>query len=117
MRVFADESKNFNVEIALEKNWRKVKSITSYYEVVETVIDRRGTSNSTHVEKVYVSENQQSNRVYKSTKLKLNYPDIDLPGTMEHEDMSLKWRAIVVLEMNFGFSCKFERYFSVEKKY
>jgi hypothetical protein len=86
-----------------------------YYEIIEKVIDKRGTSSSTYTETLFTSERQKLQNFKSSPELKFSYPKKNGLNSFKYGDASIFWQ--MKLEGNYmGLTLKYKCIFKVTRQ-
>ena len=86
-----------------------------YYEIIEKVVDDRGTSSSTYKEVIYTSEVQQLPDFKDNSNLTFYYPNREGLFSTEWEDASIIWTMNLQGLTLFGIGLTYHQEFVVEK--
>lgn len=86
-----------------------------YYDVIERVVDNRGTSSSTSTASIYTSEKKKFDNFRSSPEVKFSYPKRHGLHSFKYKDASILW------QMNlqghyFGLTLKYQCTFTVKRK-
>lgn len=84
-----------------------------YYEIIEEVIDKRGTSSTTYTEVIFKSEQITVSDSNKNPKIKFNYPELTGMQSMKINDVSIKWKMKLEGTTYFGIVLKYPSEFNV----
>lgn len=94
------DKENFDLEIAIERNYKNVSSASIYYHIKEEIIDNRGTTDTTLTEIVFISPQKTINELHSNTfNLQLPYPDKDIP--LDFYRSNIRFFAEIVVEFEF----------------
>lgn len=100
MNVGGSEDQKINMQLKIQKNHRKIKSIKAYYTIHEEVVDKRGTTSRTYREVVFTSESKGLKQPYRRTlETVLEYPKTDFPVTFRYKNARIFWQ----MNINFEF--------------
>lgn len=94
---------HFEVKLKVEKNDHKINTVRLSYQVVEEVVDNRGTSPTKKTDQIYHwrKKNPQSIK-FKMLKTEMPYPSRPVPATFEFEDCSIYYQLKAEFLMNNG---------------
>ncbi len=103
--ISAKDDTHFEVKLMVEKNDHKINTVRLSYEVVEEVIDNRGSSPTKRTEQIYHwrKKNPQSLK-FKMLKTEMSYPSRPVPATFEFEDCSIYYQLKAEFLMNNGIT-------------
>lgn len=86
VKVSNSENDELTMEVSNSMNWRFVSEIKASYSVIEQVIDRRGTTNTTVEYPIYSSELREIIMPTNNFKITFPYPDYTFPGNNDLKD-------------------------------
>lgn len=91
-----------------------LKKTQMYYQIIEKVIDKRGTDSSTYLNTIYTSESKKVESFRETIELTYYYPEKRGLSTYNYNDVSIYWEMILVGEF-LGISLKYKCMFDVIK--
>ncbi len=83
-----------------------------YYEVIEKVIDRRGTSSTVYEESLYTSEAQRLSKIKMHSSLRFTFPNRIGLHSIDYNDVAIYWKMNLKGEY-LGFTLKYHCVFKV----
>ncbi|WP_298512828.1 hypothetical protein [uncultured Kordia sp.] len=114
MKLADDDDENFHC--AIEKTKKiNLKEQHVYYEIIEEVVDNRGTSSSTNRQELYKSFRKEMKSFKKNTAFTFPYPGNLSYATMEQKDVKIYWRMCITGVSNLGLKLKYVSEFEVKK--
>lgn len=112
MKTLKDEN-GFICKILKTKKFNLLKP-SIYYEIIEKVTDRRGTSSSTYGEPLFTSEKKKLENLKYSPEIKFLYPKQKGLHSFEYKDVSILW--LMKIEGKYlGIKLKYISTFKVER--
>ena len=110
-----DES--FDMRFDVEKNGKQIHKAKLYYQIGETVVDRRGTSVVSRNSVVYKSPEKNVKGHNRALHAKFDYPEKKYPASLQMKDVTVYWEAVLTFYVWFGFRFSYKKRFRVNKKY
>lgn len=114
MQVAQAGKDSLELQVQIEKNSTKIRSIEAWYEVREKVVDDRGTSTVTHNVALFESEKVSISPVQRQMRVSLLLPAEQYPYTSSRQYVSLYW--VVKMRVNIGLPCAYEKEIWVSRK-
>jgi hypothetical protein len=117
-RMFLQENgdDSFFITIESQKAWQLVRAAYCNYQVVEKVVDTRGTSDSTYRSTYFASVTHAVEQDhFGESKLSFNYPDPPIPE-IDIDDVSLEWEVTLELKIFLGLWLTYTGDFQVDKE-
>ncbi len=100
-----EDNENFNLQITVEKNFKKIRAATIYYQIKEEVIDNRGTTSTTRTSTIFESQNKTVNSFSSNIfDVSLPYPKNDLP--LDFYRSHIRYYSELVIEFEFHNNTK-----------
>lgn len=111
LRAYKNDTNSFNCEITKSSGF-KLSNKKIYYQIVEKVVDDRGTSSSTYKEIIYSSPFKRLSKL-KKQEINFEFPIRKELASLEYDDVTIFWE--VIIEGEFSgftekFSCEIETY-------
>lgn len=91
------------IKLTLLKNSHFLKRIQSSLEIIEIVIDKRGTSDSTYRHSIYMGEFYKVVQPRNQNHHKLILPSINVPLNFKDDDIEITWEVYFLFELKIGF--------------
>ncbi|MEM6805780.1 MAG: hypothetical protein AAF696_30555, partial [Bacteroidota bacterium] len=112
--IVQEDKEGFHVKLYKEPSWHFLRGIEVSYEIVEEVLDRRGTSSTTHKKVLFDSLVQKSRLNQEELDFYFDFP-YGKPKSMNWEDVSIIWRLKLKVFTSLGFNYKVYGPFIVKK--
>ena len=107
----------FEIQLKIQKNHNKIHAINTYYTINEEVIDDRGTGSTTYRETIFSSSNTQLKEpISMNSKVKMKYPDQDLPIGFKKYNARIYTSLHIDFEFSNGLSYKMKEDFVMTKR-
>ena len=104
------DDKSFVSIIHSTGNWRYVQSAKTYYEVIEEVIDNRGTTSYTYTEKLYISDNLPISMRSSGEEVLHQFPRPNsVPPIIQMNNVSIKWMIVLDIEIFMSINLTYKR--------
>lgn len=96
----------FTAKISSSTRWQNIRNVEAYYQIMEQVVDKRGTSTSTYTKAIYKSESSTINFPKYTPTVKLKFPE-KKPMTMKYGDFSIYWELVLRVQTSYGIRFKY----------
>lgn len=110
-----DTEEDISIALRQEKYWSSIRKIMVVYEVVEEVIDRRGTTDYTHKHIIHESEEKEFQRPANIIRTSFPYPSAGTPPTMQLKDSRIYWAFEIYIYTDLGIRYIAKSDFTVRK--
>ena len=114
MELADEDEENFRCTIEKTRKFN-LEEQHVYYEVIEEVVDNRGTKSSTNRQRLYASFRKELTKFKKNTAFTFPYPSNLSYATMEVKDVKIFWRMCVTGITSGGLKLKYTAEFEVKK--
>lgn len=111
-----DTTDDISIALRQDKHWRPIRKVMVVYEVVEEVIDTRGTSDQTYSHTIYESEEKEFQQPVNIVRTSFPYPPTGTPPTMQLKDSRIYWRFESYIYTNLGVRYIAKSDFTVRKQ-
>lgn len=101
-------------KISNKKRWKAVNLIWAHYEVLEEALDRRGTSNVSVTERLFISKESLIKNPTGTASFEFDFPK-DIMATTTIGDSKIYWLAIIKVKTSLGISYTHTQEFIVKK--
>jgi len=105
----------FQIKLKNKNNWKGVEAIEVEYSVGEEVTDRRGTSTSTELYDIHVSEIKRIKRPGRDTTVIFDYPKKTIP-IVRFENVRTYWSVDVKVVSSVRLNFNYENEFLVKRE-
>jgi len=113
LEVINEEDEAFLAVVQSDNHWKLVSNPNLRYEVIEEVIDRRGTSTSTYTEKLFSSPTTNLSSFNQEKQAVFTFPERHFP-VINLKDASIKWLMKLEMQTSFGFKLKYDKEFKLK---
>jgi hypothetical protein len=105
------DNETFLAVVQSGNHWKSLSDSNLRYEVIEEVIDRRGTSTSTYTETLFSSPTVSLNN--EAREAVFVFPERHFP-MIKIQDASIKWLMKLEMKTSIGFKLKYDKVFEVK---
>jgi len=98
--IFESDDETFSIKYDFAKGLNAVKEMSTYVEITERVVDRRGTSDTTRTTAIYTSKTQKIKDWMSSIEVTYDLPK-DKPFPIILGDVSLSWQTVLEMKVQF----------------
>lgn len=116
IEVLNKDETQFICRVKNSKKWKYCNEAEAYYQVLEEVIDDRGTSTTTLVHSIYKSTTQELLDIKQNVELAFNFPKQMNLGSLNIENVKRKWKVSLLLRPIWGIPMKYYSEITVVKK-
>ncbi len=109
LRLEKIDEKQFEIQVNNIVNWKSITSLSAWYEIEESVIDRRGTSPNTLTKTIFQSEETIQKNIGKSVRLRQPFPNKNHPASLTMTDAKIHWLIKIKVRLFSILSFTFER--------
>ncbi len=109
LRLEKIDEKQFEIQVNNIVNWKSITSLGTWYEIEESVIDRRGTSPNTLTKTIFQSEEVIQKNIGKSVRLRQHFPTKNHPASLTMNDAKIHWLIKIKVRLFSILSFTFER--------
>lgn len=113
LELIQKDNETFLAVVQSRHNWKFLSDSNLRYEVIEEVIDRRGTSTSTYVKSLFSSSAVELLSNNEAREVVFPFPERHFP-MIKVEDASIKWVMKLEMKTTVGFILKYDKVFYVK---
>ena len=115
LKTLKDDGEYFLCSISKKRRFNLVNQKV-FFEIIERVVDKRGTSSSTYTEILYTSPKQAVSGLSTGQNIRFKYPNKKGLETMVFGDVEILWRMNLEGQFYYGLVLKYEVYFVMSIK-